>query len=317
MKDRDSFRGTSIDDTFADSFKKSLFYSDIYTNHKDEIIIGVRDSFINLYYNCDSIALIDVSNSKKCKTDSYYTNNEKNCLTDVEFKNYYDTIKANSNKRGKLEKQAQQRLFIDNNNNSSSDWYCIDVEYTKSLKGKETAEDWRFDIIAISKEPPFRVAFIELKYGRGALKEPSGIRTHVKDFHAFFKNNLYEYILPEIISIINKLNLLGVGNIPCSLKNISCEKFSSAPEFYFITLNNNPEYPSDNTPKKTMSGYLFNDKRWGCKRVSSLIKEKGDYFDLIEHDKSFKPTFLFSNSKLPDLKIPDILNKEYYDVEII
>lgn len=66
-----------------------------------------------------------------------------------------------------------------------------------------------------------------------------------------------------------------------------------------------------------MSGYLFSDKRWGCKRVSSLIKKEGDYFDLIEQDESFKPVFLFSNSQLPDLKIPDILNKEYYDVEII
>ncbi|MBO7572265.1 MAG: hypothetical protein J6T48_08950 [Bacteroidales bacterium] len=318
MNDRDSFRGTSIDEKFAKSFKESLFFKKIYKEHKNEIIIGVRDSYINLYYNCDSIALIDVSNPKKCETNSYYTNNGKKCLTDVEFKNYYDTIKANSNKRDKLEKQAQQRLFIDNNNNSLSDWYCIDVEYTKSLKGKKTAEDWRFDIIAISKEPPFRIAFIELKYGNGALGGASGIRTHVKDYYAFFKNNFYESLLPEIVSIINKLIILGVDNIPCSLENISCEQFAPVPEFYFITLNNNPEYPSEKTPKSTMSGYLFGDKRWGCRRVSSLINKEGDYFDLIEHDKSFKPVFLFSNSKLPDLRIPDILNKDYYDdVEII
>lgn len=317
MKDRDSFRGTAIDEKFAKSFKESLFYKRIYKEHRDEIIIGVRDGFINLYYNCDSIALIDVNSPKICKIDGYYTNKEKSCLKDDEYLEYYEIIKENSNKRGKLEKQAQQRLFICNNNTPSSDWYCIDVEYTKSLKGKDKAEDWRFDIIAISKEPPFRVAFIELKYGRGALKEPSGIRTHVRDFYAFFKNNYYKDLQPEIVSIIKKLSLLGV-NIPCSLKDdISCEKFSPVPEFYFITLNNNPESSSENTPKKTMSGYLFGDKRWGCKRVSSLVKMNGDYFDIIEHDKSFKPVFLFSDSTLPNLHIYDILDKENYDVEII
>lgn len=50
MKNRDSFRGTSIDENFAKVFKKSKFYTEIYKKHKDEVIIGVRDGFINLYY---------------------------------------------------------------------------------------------------------------------------------------------------------------------------------------------------------------------------------------------------------------------------
>lgn len=112
MRDRDSFRGTSIDETFADSFKESLFYSDIYKSHRDEIIIGVRDSYINLYYNCDSIALIDAINPKKCEVNSYYTNNEKKCLTDVEFKNYYDTIKANSNRRVNLRNKLNRDFLL-------------------------------------------------------------------------------------------------------------------------------------------------------------------------------------------------------------
>ena len=311
MKDRDSFRGTSIDDAFAKLFKKSKFYTEIYSKHKDEVIIGVRDGYINLYYNCDSIAKIEVESPKLCKIDSYYTNGEKGILTEDEMLKYFDTIKDNSDKRNKLEKQAQQRLFIDNNNNPESAWFCIDVEYTKSLQGKEHAEDWRFDIIAISKAKPFRVALIELKYGSGALKEPSGIRTHVKDFYSFYKNKSFEILKPEIVSIINKLSILGVdvGN----LKNISCDEIDSEPSFYFITLNNNAIPPSENTPMKTMSGYLFGDKRWGCRRVSSLIKKDGDYFDLINHDKSFRPVFLFSNATLPELKIHDILDKESYN----
>ncbi|MBR4389912.1 MAG: hypothetical protein IKT00_12115 [Prevotella sp.] len=316
MKNRDSFRGTSIDNAFADSFKKSLFYNNIYVNHKNEIIIGVRDSFINLYYNCDSIAKIEVKNPNKCIIDKYYTNGEKNKLTDNEFVSLYDTIIENSNKRKKNEKQAQQRLFMDNNNNSESKWFCIDVEYTKSLQGKRKAEDWRFDIIAISKDSPFHVALIELKYGASALKEPSGIRTHVKDFYSFFKNKKFETLKPEIITIIHKLHILGV-DVPESLRNVSIENFASEPEFYFITLNDNPDGNSNNTPKQTMSGYLFSDKRWKCNRLSSLIKKEGDYFDMIEHNSTFRPVFLFSKATLPDIQIKDILDRTYYDVEIV
>ena len=319
MKNRDSFRGTLIDKSFGKLFQESRFYKDIYSKHKNEVIIGVRDSYINLYYNCGSIAKIEVSTPKVCVIDPYYTNGKENTLSGDMMVQYYETIKEKSDSRKKYEKQAQQKLFMDNNNNPSSNWFCIDVEYTKSLEGKEVPEDWRFDIIAISKLPPFRVALIELKYGSGAMKEPSGIRTHVKDFYSFYKNNTFEMLKPEIISIINGLSHLGV-NVPNSLKDISCEDIAQEPEFYFITLNNNPDpkHPSsNNTPKKTMSGYLFRDKRWGCKKVSSLIKKEGDYFDITEHCKSFKPVFLFSNSILPDLRIQDILNKEYYDIEII
>jgi len=316
MKDRTSFRGTSIDENFADSFKQSKFYKDIYSKHNDEVIIGIRDGFINLYYNCDSIAKIEVSNPAIAKIDIYYTDGMKSCLTEDDLVDYYDTIKNNSDRRNKQEKQAQQRLFIENNNNLSSEWFCIDVEYTKSLQGKEKVEGWRFDIIAITKTKPFRVALIELKYGNGALKGPSGIRTHVKDFYSFYKNKSFEVLKPEIVSIIKSLSLLGI-DMPFSIEDVTCENIAPEPEFYFITLNNNPILPSENTPKKTMSGYLFDDKRWGCQRVSRMVKQEGDYYKLIERNKSFKPVFLFSDATLPELRIFDILDRKYYDEEII
>ncbi len=316
MKNRDSFRGTSIDKTFAQSFKKSRFYNDIYRKHKDEIIIGVRDGSVNLYYNCDSIASIKVGSPQQCKIDKYYTNGEKKNLTEEEIVHYYETIKSNSNKRNKLEKQSQQRIYVDNNKNKSSKWFCIDVEYTKSLKGKKSAEDWRFDIIAISKEKPFRVALIELKYGFAAIGGKSGIRKHVEDFHKFYRDKKFDILKPELISIIEKLCMLGV-DVPLSLKGLKTEDITAEPEFYFIVLNNNPSGRSKNTPKQTTSGYLFNDKRWGCKKVSKSVTEKGDYYDLIENDDSFKPIFLFSKAKLPDLQIQDVLDKKYYEVETI
>lgn len=311
MKKRDSFRGSSIDKDFCKNFRQTKFYTDVYLKHKDEIIIGIRDGYINLYYNCDSIAKIKVKSPHEATIASYYTDFKTSSLTDENFLAYYDTIKKNSNRRNKREKQSQQRLFIDNNSNPFSQWFCIDLEYTKSLAGKENAEDWRFDIIAISKSKPFKVALIELKYGRGAMKEPSGIRTHVADFYAFYKDNKFDMLKPELVNIVHKLVDIGV-EVPESLRDLNVEDVNPEPSYYFITLNNNAEDGSASTPEQTMSGNLFTDKRWNSKRVS-LYAKRADYFQLTENDDRFKPIFLFSSAALPNIGISDLLNPANYE----
>lgn len=320
MENRNSFRGYGITTEFANKFKSSKFYTDIYLMHKDEIIVGVRDGYICLYYNCDCIAKIESSSTLLAKIDPYYTDGRFSYLTDKEMVELYPIIKKRSDERKKNEKQAQQRLFIQNNKSISSEWYCVDVEYTKSLCGKSTAEDWRFDLIAISKSKPYKIALIELKYGAGAMGEPSGIRTHIKDFYAFHTlkpNSGFDFseLKREIVSIINKLRLLGVS-VPEELEDVHVRNVADNPEYYFITLNNNPSVIGGSRPKQTMSGYLFSDKRWNCQRISKLVKEEGDYFKLIKGDKTFVPKFLFSEKCLPDFSITDIINDASYDKEI-
>lgn len=73
MKDRDSFRGALLDIHFCDAFKKTKFYTEVYQKHRDEIIIGIRDGYINLYYNCDSIAKIDYKSPSRAYIEPYYT----------------------------------------------------------------------------------------------------------------------------------------------------------------------------------------------------------------------------------------------------
>ena len=312
MKDRDSFRGTAIDEAFCEDFKSTKFYTEIYQKHKNEIIIGIRDGYINLYYNCDSIAKIKVDKPSIAELKSYYTDEKVDILSDKDYVSFYDIIKKNSDRRNKKEKQAQERLFIDNNNNPSSGWFCIDVEFTKSLRGKDTAEDWRFDIIAISKVAPFRVALIELKYDKEAIKGKSGVRTHVRDFYTFHKENRYENLKDEIVSIVKSLQRIGV-DVPYSFAGISTNKFAIYPEFYFIMINNNAKAGAS-TPEQTMSGYLFKEKRWNCKRISKHVIEEGDYFTLTENDKDFKPIFLFSSATLPNIRIQDILDFDNYNI---
>lgn len=125
MKERkDSFRGNNLCDISYENFKKSIFYKELYKKHKDELILGIRDGYINIYYNCDSIAKIVDSklNSQHITAEvaSYYLTGESPNkkyikVSGKELLDNYEVIKSNSNKRGKLEKQAQERLFIDNN----------------------------------------------------------------------------------------------------------------------------------------------------------------------------------------------------------
>ena len=87
--------------------------------------------------------------------------------------------------------------------------------------------------------------------------------------------------------------------------------FCKKPEYYFITLNNNPK-DGGKTPQMTMSGYLFTDHKWGCRRISSKVKSDG--FNATVKDASFRPVFLFSEAVLPSLGIDDIINSPLYKI---
>lgn len=316
---KDSLRGNLISKEFGDKFKNSKIYKNLYSKHLNELIIGVRDGYINLYYNCDSIAKISAtSESLEAEVNEYYAG--RNTLSEDELISAYEQIKIQSDKhisktRGKAidksEKQAQERLFIDNNNNPDSKWYCIDVEYTKSLAQKDSPEAWRFDIIAITKEAPFRVALIELKYGSGAISSTSGIRKHIKDYVTFHSENSYNILKPEIVSIINGLKNVGVA-VPETLGNITIEDLAPVPEYYFITLNNNPKTPKASTPQMTMGGYLLGKGKWNSRKSSSKLNEEGDIYEMTKEVPNFKPVFMFSPARLPEIGITDILDSRFY-----
>lgn len=318
----DSYRGHNFSEMFFENFKKSVFYTEIYQKHKNELIIAVRDGYINIYYNCASIAKISSNSSEpnkiKGELASYYltgiTPNPGNKkLTGQELLEKYDIIKYYSNKKNKPEKKVQERLFIDNNMNPDSDWFCIDIEYAKRDSG------WRFDIIAISRVAPFRVALIELKYGSDAIGGASGITKHIKDYYDFHKENSYEKLVPELSSIINTLIKLDV-DVPKTLHNIKPDDFAKTPEYYFITLNNNKENGRETLPMETMAGYLFSKdnapKNWTTNNYSSYAKVNG-FHATVKEDKTFKPVFLFSNATLQDLNIQNIIDDKSYIKRII
>lgn len=331
MSNKKLLRGNGITPDFADAFKNSAFYTELYTKHKDELILGVRNGYINLYYNCDSIGKISMHRDGiRAEVAEFYTNGKhstgKNVLlTADEVSRLYDTmIKYSNTEKSTPEKKAQHQLVVSNNVNPSSNWFCFDVEYKKAYFNTEDRNGnfkGRFDIMAISKDYPHRIAFIELKYGSGAISGTSGIRKHIQDFVSFngvdkYGDSYFEQFKEEAISILQAEKSLGV-DVPTSLHSISATDIVSVPEFYVLTVDNN-SYNGKTTPKMTMDGYLFKDKRWGARRISSVIKKDGDVFDLIKNDASFHVTFLFSPKKMSStgvLDITDILEDSSYDKE--
>lgn len=212
-----------ITKAFAEAFKKCELYP-LYEKYKDELFIGVRNNYLNLYYNCDSIAKITYTNgSISCEIDKYYidgkhykTGKEKRCRVEaIQIIELYENIKKHSNTKPTPEKKVQSKLVLLNNGNKESKWFCIDIEYVKqfnNIKEKKEADfNGRFDIIALSKVKPHRVALIELKYGSGAIGGNSGIYKHVEDFSKFCDKGFFEgHLKEEMINIIKSQKELGI-----------------------------------------------------------------------------------------------------------
>ncbi len=314
-----------ISEEFATEFRKCKLY-ELYEKHKDELIIGIRNNYLNLYYNCDSIAKIEYKKTKDskakkivCEIDKYYlggkhySNKEKRHRIEPEkITEQNKKIKENSDKKSTQEKVAQSKLFILNNSNIDSKWFCIDVEYVKQFNNAEDKKksdfNGRFDIIALSKEKPHRVALIELKYGSGAISGASGIYKHVQDFSNFIEKGFFKgHLRQEIIKIIKSQLDIGIS-VPFTLPN---ENNILSPDFYFITLDNNAKTDKASTPKQTMAGYLFKNKRWNCKRLSTKYCVERDFGDITKKDNKFHATFLFSKSTIETLDIIDIIDGNY------
>lgn len=307
-----------ISTEFAEAFNQSELYN-LYKEHKHELFIGIRNKYVNLYYNCDNIAKIEYINKKiTCKINNYYLygeNRDTKGYEQVEPKKIckqYDVIKKHSDERRTSEKKAQSKLVLLNNQNSASNWFCIDIEYVKPFKNEaeknEANFNARFDIIALSKEKPHRVALIELKYGSDSIGGKSGIYKHVKDFSDFLEKDYFEeHLKHDIVGIVESQQEL---RIPIPFKSFKKSDLVQKPEFFFIILNNNIEGEKKSTPKQTLAGYLFKKKRWGCKRLAKNTVEN-EFGDITKRGNKFFATFLFSEATLDNLEITDIIDGAY------
>ena len=326
-----------INEEMADALKNSCLHH-LYTESQEELFFGIRNGYLNLYYNCDSIAKIEYKRKRTdkekkiyCTINNYYLNGKNGIdISPETIHNCYQEIKDVSDQKSKktLEKRAQALLITKNNSNPKSKWFCLDVEYRKQFHNRTERDNsgfkGRFDIIAISKTKPYNIALIELKYGSKAIGGNSGIYKHIKDFKLFQDKGYFKSLKQEIVNIIKAQVELGV-NVPKELHGIEIKDILTKPEFYFIILNNNKE-KNGSTPKQTMAGYLFKPnnnkyKDWKCKRSAKHCVED-DFGDITQKNNDLHATFLFSKVIIPETEtaktttfgITDIINGEYDEI---
>lgn len=310
---------------FADKFKESCLYKELYLNHRDELFLGIRNGYLNIYYNNISIAKVSYSakGQVRCEINEYYFTGISNSpiltlSSEQEIADWiiarYETIKRNSDKKTNEEKKSQSHLFIKNNRNKESEWYCTDVEWRRPKDNEHPDFNARFDIVAISKKAPHRIAIIELKYGRDSVDGSSGLMKHITDFYKFSLYGYFDDFKLETRSILKNLRELD-PDYPQELDQIQLGQIDCHPEFYVITLDNNA-YGHQCTPRQTIGGYLFNDSsRWNSPRVSSnTIESKFGDVTNPGNDKVFVK-FLFSSATMNDLRemnVIDIIEDSIY-----
>ena len=328
--------GKKITRGISEEFAKALAASKLhklYDANNHELFWGIRNGYVNLYYNAASVCKVKYDGRRKklnCSTHKKYiadTDDSKKsdyrAIPIQKIVDDYQLIKKVINSKNTPEKIMQQKLLYLNNSNEKSKWFCIDIEYVKQRNSSADEKDkkyGRFDIVAISKEKPRRVALIEFKYGIGAIGGSSGIVKHAEDYTRFNEDNILgTHMRKEIIDIVANLNTLEI----CSIKIEDEGEIVEAPEFYFITLDNNPKTKTQTTPKMTMGGYVFNRtnpkfmKIGSRKQASNTVESKcGDITDPA--NQKLYARFLFSRETIDTINsnpITDIIDDPLYDRE--
>jgi hypothetical protein len=150
----------------------------------------------------------------------------------------------------------------------------------------------------------------------------SGVFKHVSDFDDIIRpengtNEFESYVKEDIVGIVASMNRVFKNEYPLQINDTS--DIANKPEFYFITLDNNPQTPKHSTPKMTMGGYVFNKDNpkyisLGTKRQAKVTVESG-FGDITDHSNKLYAQFLFSKDTVDKISITDIIDDTSYDRE--
>lgn len=314
-----------INNRLIEAFKSSPLYP-LTKESSSHFFTCIRDNAIGIYYYADRIAMVKLRDggNLSCEISSYYLsdcyltgNHEKSSTvrrSPEQIVAQIEVIKKNSDKRSTPEKKAQQTLVSINNANPNSKWFCFDIEYRQSTTvQKEGAFTGRFDILAVSKNAPHRIAIIELKYNSSAIGGKSGVVKHLNDFITFNKSaSCQQNLKTEIGTILGNLRSLGF-DVPKSSDSGNLKFASGIPEYYVICL-----YDTKGSPRGTVGGYLFKEprKHWGTQRKSknNAMAVLGPEYDIESSECPIKVKFLFKRVDSPGFTgITDLLDHTQYE----
>ncbi len=124
----------------------------------------------------------------------------------------------------KLEREYQQIIVRENNYSGvvshASDYFILDIEYAFNENSKTDNINARFDMLAVKwvstgskrkNTENLPIAFIEVKYGDGAVTGQASIGKHIRDYINFRKdNNKMKQLAEDMQKVFNQKCDLGL-----------------------------------------------------------------------------------------------------------
>lgn len=224
------------------------------------ICLEIREDYVNIYY-CGG-NLLELKKNASGYTASFNTRYAKGgaaalsqslpsakIQTDADMAAWIAVMPAlklamdiHQGQHPKEEREAQQLILRDNNFGGVSratDYYICDIEYANP--------QGRFDLVAVhwpssgaarKRQEGRRLVLVEAKYGDGAIADPAGIHSHVRDINAFLGDatNL-QNLKDEMVGLFNQKRALGLLNCGKDLLAFSDEP----PMLLLLLANHDPD----------------------------------------------------------------------------
>jgi hypothetical protein len=225
------------------------------------LMIAIRESYINIYYRGGNILRIQEQNKSfyRASFDKNYnfpgqelpdspatiTNKEDSDKWVSSFATRKNMMDEYFSKHSKPEREYQQVIARENNDSTisnESEYFISDIEFADSELGA------RFDLLGIrwltsqrKNGNKCKAAFMEMKYGDGALEGTSGLLKHLQDFDTFISGNRYHDLLVTMESQFNQLDQLGLLKFNKGTSNAKIKlDVKDRPEVIFILADHNP-----------------------------------------------------------------------------
>ncbi len=228
----------------------------------DNVVIYYRGGLLyKIVDKGNSVYKIYFNNSYKNNGDNSYKEIVGNNIKDIvdnavahiaEHKHDMDLYFSHN---PKMEREFQQLIVRENNFagavSKASDYFILDIEYAFNEKSGNTDDmKARFDMLAvkwISTGPDRKngknlpMAFIEVKYGDGAVNGVAGIDKHIKDYITFRKDkDRMKQLAEDMEKVFNQKHKLDLIK-GYKEKELNITIDSDNVEYVFIFANHDPD----------------------------------------------------------------------------